>query len=92
MSASGYEDRVELMVDIHKFFTRVGIVADYRELAWLGFELGTYLSLFRLRHLPHLLAFCVANSDYHVVMFDSAGTAGQQVRATLQVIQACQRR
>ena len=73
MSASGYEDRVELTVDIHRFFARVGIVFDYRELAWLGFELGTDLSLFRLQHLPQLLAFCLANPDYHVVSSTAPG-------------------
>ena len=73
MSASGYEDRVELMVDINKYFRRVGMICDFRELAWLGFDMGIYLSIFSQHLVPQLLTFCRENPEYHVVTSISAG-------------------
>jgi hypothetical protein len=69
MGASGYEDRVELMLDITEFYDRVGIIADDRELAWLGFNLDIFLLGFRPVHLPKLLDFCREHPEYHVASF-----------------------
>ncbi len=67
MTASGSEDRVELMVDIHQYFRRVGMISDFRELAWLGFDMGIYLSIFPQHLAAQLLTFCRENPEYHVV-------------------------
>ena len=67
MAASGYGDRVELIVDINEFWNRVGIIGDYYELQWLGFNLEPFPSVFRPEHIPEMLTFCRENPEYHVV-------------------------
>ena len=67
MSASGHQDRIELMIDIHQYFRRVGMISDFRELAWLGFDMGIYLSIFSQHLTAQLLTFCRENPEYHVV-------------------------
>jgi len=69
MGASGYEDHVELVVDCIEFYERAGIIADDRELVWLGFELDIFLFAFRPEHVPQLLDFCREHPEYHIASF-----------------------
>ena len=43
MKACAFTDKLEIMTSSAAFYQRVGIIGDYRETEWLGFELDNYL-------------------------------------------------
>ena len=73
MAACGQQDKLELITSVADFFRRTGIVADYRELEWLGFKLDNYIGIFSKKYLPQLLEFCEANPEYHIVTSTEPG-------------------
>jgi len=73
MGASGYGDRIELIVDISEFYRRVGLVAYYLELEWLGLVPNFCSGFFWGEDLPQLQQFCRGNPQYHIVSTTSPG-------------------
>ena len=73
MGASGCGDRIELIVDICEFYRRVGLVASYLDLEWLGLQPNLCSDFFWSEDLPHLQQFCRENPEYHIVSSSSPG-------------------
>ena len=59
--------RNEVTDDYNGFFRCTGLINDYREIEWLGFNLQNFCGLFYPRHLPDLTAFCAENEEYHII-------------------------
>ena len=73
MGASGYGDRIELIVDICEFYERVGMVAPYTALERLGLATNLCFSFYWAEDLPQLLDFCRDNPEYHIISSDTPG-------------------
>ena len=80
MGASGYSDRIDVIVDVDEFYSRVGMIASYLELSWLGLETDLCFSFFWGHQIQRLLHFCFENPEYHIV---SSNTPGRLVNRYL---------
>ena len=67
MSASAQQDKLEIMVSTPAFYDRTGIIVDYQEIEWLGFNLDNFVGMFGQEDLAALLKFCEENPEYHIV-------------------------
>ena len=73
MKACAFTDKLEVMTSSAAFHRRTGLIGDYREIEWLGFELSNYVGIFMEEDLPELLEFCEANPEYHIVTCTDPG-------------------
>ena len=53
--------------DYHEFIRAVGLILNYQELTFLGFDPKVHVGSFGLEDLPQLEAFCAENPEYHIV-------------------------
>ena len=73
MGASARKDKLDIMVSTPAFYDRTGIVSDYQEIEWLGFELDNLVGIFSQEDLPELLIFCKENPAYHIITCTAPG-------------------
>ncbi len=73
MGALAKENHIELFVSAEAFDQRVGMIRNYWELKWLGFELSNFAGMFTEDELPDLQGFIHENPEYHIVTNVSSG-------------------
>ena len=67
MGALSKQRNIEFTFSMDEFERRVGLISDYEELSWLGFNIDNFCGIFHPWRLAELLDFCRLNCDYHVV-------------------------